>query len=82
MRLTVLRAPPASTVAVGNQMREQWAVFAAGGDPGWPPYAPGRRATRIFDDPSDVTSYPEQASLHIWDQQRFGVLDLIREHSR
>ena len=40
------------------------------------------RATRIFDDPPDVTSYPEQASLHIWDQHRFGVLDLIREHSR
>jgi para-nitrobenzyl esterase len=74
--------PPANAVAVGNQMREQWAAFAAGGDPGWPPYAPGRRATRIFDDPPDVTSYPEQASLHIWDQHRFGVLDLIREHSR
>jgi para-nitrobenzyl esterase len=74
--------PPASAVAVGNQMREQWAAFAAGGDPGWPPYAPGRRTTRIFDDPPDVTSYPEQASLHIWDQHRFGVLDLITEAAR
>jgi hypothetical protein len=23
-----------------------------------------------------VAPYPEQASMHIWDQHRFGVLDL------
>jgi len=74
--------PPASAVAVGDQMRQQWAAFAADGDPGWPPYAPGRRATRIFGDPPEVTSYPEEASLHIWDQHRFGVLDLSNEPAR
>jgi para-nitrobenzyl esterase len=74
--------PPASALAVGNQMREQWTAFAATGDPGWPQYAPGRRATRIFDDPPEVTSYPEEASLHIWDQHRFGVLDLSAEPAR
>ena len=68
--------PPASAVALGDLMRSQWASFAASGDPGWPPYAPGRRLTRIFDDPPDVVPYPEEASLHIWDQHRFGVLDL------
>ena len=68
--------PPASAVALGDLMRSQWAAFAANGDPGWPPYAPGRRTTRIFDDPPDVMPYPEVASLHIWDQHRFGVLDL------
>jgi para-nitrobenzyl esterase len=68
--------PPASAVALGDLMRSQWASFAASGDPGWPPYAPGRRLTRIFDDPPDVVPYPEEASLHIWDQRRFGVLDL------
>ncbi len=68
--------PPASAVALGDLMRSQWASFAASGDPGWPPYAPGRRLTRIFDDPPDVVPYPEEASLHIWDQYRFGVLDL------
>jgi para-nitrobenzyl esterase len=68
--------PPASAVALGDLMRSQWAAFAADGDPGWPPYAPGRRTTRIFDDPPDVVPYPEGASLHIWDQHRFGVLDL------
>jgi len=70
--------PPAGAVALGDLMRSEWAAFAAGGDPGWPPYAPGRRMTRIFDDPPDVTPYPEHASLHLWDQHRFGVLDLIR----
>jgi para-nitrobenzyl esterase len=68
--------PPASAVALGDLMRSQWASFAASGDPGWPPYAPGRRLTRIFDDPPDVVPYPEEASLRIWDQHRFGVLDL------
>jgi len=74
--------PPASAIVVGDQMREQWTAFAAGGDPGWPLYAPGRRATRIYDDPADVTSYPEEASLHIWDQHRFGALDLAAEATR
>jgi len=68
--------PPQGALAVGNLMREQWAAFAAGGDPGWPQYTPGRRMTRIFDDPPDVAPYPEEASMHIWDQHRFGVIDL------
>jgi para-nitrobenzyl esterase len=68
--------PPASAVTLSNLMRSQWAAFAADGDPGWPPYAPGRRTTRIFDDPPDVAGYPEEASLHIWDQHRFDVNDL------
>ena len=68
--------PPASAVALGDVMRAQWAAFAAHGDPGWPAYAPGRRLTRIFDDPPDVVAYPQDASLHIWDQHRFGVLGL------
>jgi para-nitrobenzyl esterase len=74
--------PPAGAVAVGNLMRQQWAAFAAGGDPGWPPYAPGRRLTRIFDDPPDVAGYPEEASLHLWDQHRFDAIDLDTEAAR
>jgi para-nitrobenzyl esterase len=74
--------PPAAAVALGNVMRQQWAAFAASGDPGWPPYAPGRRMTRIFDDPPDVTGYPEEESLHLWDQHRFGVIDLTTQAAR
>jgi len=71
--------PPAGAVALGDLMREQWAAFAAAGDPGWPAYAPGRRLTRILDDPPDVASYPEEASLHLWDQHRFDVIELAAE---
>jgi para-nitrobenzyl esterase len=74
--------PPAGAVALGDLMRQEWAAFAATGDPGWPPYAPGRRLTRILDDPAGVTGYPEQASLHLWDQHRFDVLDLDTEAAR
>jgi para-nitrobenzyl esterase len=68
--------PPAGAVRLGNLMRAQWTAFAADGDPGWPQYTPGSRLTRIFDDPPDVTRYPEEASLHIWDQHRFDAIDL------
>jgi para-nitrobenzyl esterase len=74
--------PPASAVTLGKLMRSQWAAFAADGDPGWPPYAPAGRMTRIFDDPPDVARYPEEASLQIWDQHRFDALDLNREVTR
>jgi para-nitrobenzyl esterase len=74
--------PPAAAVALGDLMRAQWAAFAADGDPGWPRYTPGSRMTRIFDDPPDVAGYPEKASLHLWDQHRFGVLDLESETAR
>jgi len=68
--------PPASAVRLGNLMRSHWTAFAADGDPGWPQYSPGHRVTRIFADPPDVAPYPERTSLHLWDQHRFGVLDL------
>ena len=74
--------PPAGAVALGQAMREHWAAFAAAGDPGWPAYAPGRRLTRIFDDPPDVAGYPEEASLHLWDQHRFDAIDLSAEAAR
>jgi para-nitrobenzyl esterase len=67
---------PAEAVALSELIRGEWAAFAASGDPGWPPYAPGRRTTRIYDTVSDVDSYPEEGSLHIWDQHRFTALDL------
>jgi para-nitrobenzyl esterase len=74
--------PPAGALLLGQVMREQWAAFAADGDPGWPEYSAGRRLTRIFDDPPDVTGYPEKASLHLWDQHRFDAIDLDTEAAR
>jgi para-nitrobenzyl esterase len=74
--------PPAAAGALGDLMRAQWAAFAADGDPGWPRYSPGRRLTRVFDDPPSVAGYPEKASLHLWDQHRFDVLDLETQTAR
>lgn len=68
--------PSPSAVALGDLMRQEWTAFAVDGDPGWPPYSVGRRLTRIYADPSSVAPYPEEASMHIWDQRRFGALDL------
>jgi para-nitrobenzyl esterase len=68
--------PPASAVQLGNLMRAEWTAFAAAGDPGWPPYAPGRRLTRVYDTESTVAPYPEEPSMHIWDQRRFTALGL------
>ena len=68
--------PAASAVELGNLMRAEWTAFAKTGDPGWPPYSPGRRLTRVYDAPPSVAPYPEEASMHVWDQHRLGVLDL------
>lgn len=69
--------PATDAVALGDLMRAEWVAFVRTGEPGWPPYAPGRRMTRIYAAESSVGSYPEEASMHIWDQRRFGVLDLV-----
>jgi len=70
--------PPESAVALGDLMRTEWVAFATSGDPGWPPYAPGRRQTRIYDEQPTVASYPHPASMHLWDQQRLAPYDLLR----
>jgi para-nitrobenzyl esterase len=66
--------PAQSAVALGDLMRAEWVAFVTTGDPGWPPYAPGRRTTRVYDTESAVGPYPEEASMHVWDQRRFDVL--------
>jgi para-nitrobenzyl esterase len=68
--------PSAAATGLGDLMRSEWTAFAATGDPGWTPYSPGRRMTRVYDTESDVIPYPEVASMHIWDQQRLGRINL------
>jgi para-nitrobenzyl esterase len=68
--------PPESAVALGDLMRAEWVAFAETGDPGWSAYAPGRRLTRVYAEQSSVEPYPEDLSMHIWDQRRFGPIDL------
>jgi para-nitrobenzyl esterase len=58
-------------------MRAHWTAFAAGGNPGWPPYTPEFPRTRLFDAESTVGPYPEEASRRIWAGHRFAPLGLV-----
>ena len=35
--------------ALADTVRRAWTAFATTGNPGWPPYTPDRRTTRLFD---------------------------------
>jgi para-nitrobenzyl esterase len=68
--------PPAEFVALGDLMRREWVSFAGGGGPGWAPYGTGHRTTRVYDLQPDVRSYPEEASMHLWERHMFDALGL------
>ena len=51
-------------------------LVAAGQLTGWPPYQPGGRLTRVYDDPVTVGPYPEETSRRLWAGHQFGVLGL------
>jgi para-nitrobenzyl esterase len=69
-------APPAQFVALGNLMRREWLSFATCGAPGWSAYGTEHRTTRVYDLQPDVRSYPEEASMHLWERHMFDALDL------
>jgi para-nitrobenzyl esterase len=66
--------PPAEFVALGDLMRREWLNFAACGRPGWSPYGTAHRTTRVYDLQEDVCSYPEEASMHLWERHMFDAL--------
>jgi para-nitrobenzyl esterase len=66
--------PPAEFVALGDLMRREWLSFAGRGEPGWAPYGTGHRTTRVYDLQPDVRSYPEEASMHLWERHMFDAL--------
>ena len=68
--------PPADFAAVGDLMRGEWLKFAARGEPGWPVYGAERRTTRVYDLQPDVGTYPEEASMHLWERHQFDALGL------
>src|SRR5689334_2818163 len=67
--------PPAEFTALGDLMRGEWLRFASCGAPGWQPYGTEHRATRVYDLQPDVRSYPEEASMHLWERHMFDALD-------
>jgi para-nitrobenzyl esterase len=68
--------PPAEFVALGDLMRREWLSFADCGQPGWSPYGTEHRTTRVYDIQPDVRSYPEEASMHLWERHMFDALGL------
>jgi len=65
---------------VGGRWANAGAVFLgipyATGDPGWAPYDPLTRSTRVYDAEPSTQPYPEERSRRIWHTHRFGTLDL------
>jgi para-nitrobenzyl esterase len=68
--------PPAEFTALGDLMRAEWLSFACRGEPGWQPYGTEHRTTRVYDLQPDIRSYPEEASMHLWERHMFDALDL------
>jgi para-nitrobenzyl esterase len=66
--------PPADFVALGDLMRREWVGFAGGGRPGWSPYGTEHRTTRVYDLQPEVRSYPEEASMRLWERHMFDAL--------
>jgi para-nitrobenzyl esterase len=68
--------PPAEFIALGDTMRREWISFATCGDPGWPGYGTENRSTRVYDLQPDVLSYPEEASMRLWERHMFDAYGL------
>ncbi|WP_433653942.1 carboxylesterase/lipase family protein [Nocardia sp. CA-128927] len=62
---------------VGQDMRTDWVSFATTGEPGWAPYDPVTRSTRVYTAAPTTQPYPEERSRRIWSTHRFDTLDLL-----
>jgi len=52
--------------AIATEMHRAWIAFARTGDPGWPVYEEGRRATMRFDRQTEVLDDPDSAQRQAW----------------
>jgi para-nitrobenzyl esterase len=62
---------------VSEHMRTDWVRFATTGTPGWVPYDPHTRTTRVYDVAPTNQPYPEERSRRIWSTHQFDTLDLL-----
>ncbi|MET7772185.1 carboxylesterase family protein [Nocardia sp. NPDC005366] len=70
--------PPSQEAAeLSARIRGSWTAFAAHGRPGWPAYDADHRLAQIFDTPSRVAAYPEEASRLLWRDFTFPALPLL-----
>ncbi|MGW4767183.1 carboxylesterase/lipase family protein [Nocardia sp. NPDC004278] len=61
---------------VAHHMRADWVGFATTGKPGWAPYDPHTRTTRVYNTEPITQPYPEEGSRRIWSTHQFDTLDL------
>ncbi|MGW6120938.1 carboxylesterase/lipase family protein [Nocardia sp. NPDC055165] len=61
---------------VAHRMRTDWVNFATSGTPGWAPYDPQARTTRVYHAEPITQPYPEEGSRRIWSAHQFDTLDL------
>ncbi|MFE7802133.1 carboxylesterase/lipase family protein [Nocardia sp. NPDC057440] len=64
-------------IRVAHRMRTDWLNFATTGAPGWAPYNPDTRSTRVYTAEPITQPYPEERSRHIWSTHQFDTLDLL-----
>ncbi|WP_433603242.1 carboxylesterase/lipase family protein [Nocardia sp. CA-135953] len=62
---------------VSHRMRTDWVTFATTGEPGWAPYDPHTRTTRVYNAEATTRPYPEEPSRRIWSTHQFDTLDLL-----
>ena len=55
---------------LADAVHSAWVAFATNGDPGWPRYELGRRATMRFDTTSRVVEDPRSWERELWDGAR------------
>jgi para-nitrobenzyl esterase len=53
---------------IADAMHRAWIAFARTGDPGWPEYEPGRRATKRFDVETEILDDPGAEQRRAWEQ--------------
>jgi para-nitrobenzyl esterase len=56
--------------AIADAMHRAWITFARTGDPGWPAYEPGRRATQRFDTDLEILDDPDAEQRRAWERAR------------
>ncbi|GAA0437530.1 carboxylesterase/lipase family protein [Streptomyces luteireticuli] len=71
--------PSPGAVAASRELQQAWIRFVTSGDPGWAPYTPDRRLTRVFDAGTRTAPYPEDASRRIWEDRPPAPFGLVRD---
>lgn len=62
--------PGSNPQHVADAVHSTWTRFIRDGDPGFPPYAPDRRETMVFDEVSRVVADPDGAERRAWEGRR------------